>query len=54
MDVPREKATILLEGEDRQGRPVKRWLDAPPSFDDLSNMRVISITGLRPIIRKRA
>ena len=51
-DVPKDKATVLLEGWNVQGRRVKRWLDGPPSFKDTANMTVINITGLRPITLK--
>ena len=51
-DVPKAKATILLEGRDTQGRRVKRWLDAPPTFKDTVNLTAINITGLRPITLK--
>jgi hypothetical protein len=53
-DVPKDKAVVLLSGIDINGNAVERYLDGPPSFDDLARMTVVNIVGLRPVIRRKA
>jgi len=52
-DVPKAQATILVEGQRINGNRVRRYLDAPPTFEDMSDLVWVNITGLRPIILRR-
>ena len=51
-DVHPADAVVLLEGVTARGKKVKRYLDGPPSLNDMRGLRSTNIQLLQVIRRK--